>query len=64
MKSQIYLAQARAIINWYREGSDLTEEQIHVLHDCALEHGQILGNVVHMHWFEKKLAENIEALSL
>ncbi len=56
------LQEAKAIIQWYREGSDLTEEQAHMLNDCALEHCQILDNVVHMNWFAKMLAENIEAL--
>ena len=57
-----YMINAAEIIGWYREGSDLTEEQEHVLYDCAAEHGQILDNVVHMSWFEKALAENLEAL--
>lgn len=57
-----YLDQASEIIQWYREGSDLTEEQEHVIHDCAAEHGQILDNVVHMSWFKRALAENLEAL--
>ncbi len=59
-----YREQARNIIKWYREGSDLTEEQVHVLHDTAAEHGQILDNVVHMQWFARALAENLECLEL
>lgn len=61
---KVYLKHAAEIIQWYREGSDLTEEQSHVLNDCAAEHCQILDNVVHMTWFKKALAENLEALGM
>ena len=54
--------QARDIIQWYVEGSDLTEEQTHVLHDTAAEHAQILDNVVRTAWFRAALAENLEAM--
>lgn len=57
-----WLEQAREIIQWYVEGSDLDEEQMHLLTDCASEHCQILDNVVHMSWFQRALAENIQAL--
>lgn len=57
-----YLIKAEEIIKLYREGSDLTEEQSHVLHDCAAEHAQILDNVAHTGWFQGALAENLEAL--
>lgn len=57
-----YIEQAKEIIQWHREGSDLTEEQSHVLYDTAAEYGQILDNVCHMAWFVKALAENLEAL--
>jgi len=59
---KLYTAQAENIIQWYREGSDLTESQEHLLYDCAAEHCQILDNVVHTTWFLKALTENIEAL--
>lgn len=59
---RLFLVMAEAIIQWYREGSDLTEEQTHVLYDCAAEHAQILDNVIHTSWFKKALAENLEAL--
>lgn len=58
----VHLLNAKSIIRWYREGSDLDEAQLHVLNDCALEHGQILDNVVHMDWFMRALASNLEAL--
>lgn len=57
-----YHYEAADIIQWYIEGSDLSEEQQHLLHDCAAEHAQILDNVVHTPWFLNALAENIEAL--
>lgn len=60
MKKQ-FLNEAEVIIKLYREGSDLTEEQSHVLHDTASEYGQILDNVVHTQLFKKLLAENLEA---
>lgn len=34
-----YIKQAKNIIQWYREGSDLTEDQKHLLYDCAGEYG-------------------------
>lgn len=55
--------RAKEIIQWYREGSDLTDDETHVLNDCVLEHGQILDNIVHTAWFEGALTENLEALS-
>lgn len=57
-----FVKQAAQLIQWYVEGSDLTEEQEHVLYDTASEHGQILDNVAHMSWFKNALAENLEAL--
>ncbi|NJO65362.1 MAG: hypothetical protein HC836_46900 [Richelia sp. RM2_1_2] len=54
---------ARELVQLYLEGGDLTEEQEHVLFDTAAEHGQILDNVVRLHWFIYALAENLEALS-
>lgn len=60
--SRSSVKQAGDIIRWYIEGSMLTEEQMHVLNDCAAEHGQILDNVVRTVWFKRALAENIEAL--
>lgn len=62
MMSRKHTQQARDIIQWYIEGSYLTPEQEHMLHDAASEHGQILDNVVHMSWFRAALAENLEAL--
>lgn len=54
--------KAKLLIKLYIEGSDLNEEETHVLHDCASEHGQILDNVVHTSWFCKALQENLNAL--
>ena len=59
-----YKKQAKELIQWFREGSDLTDEQEHVLYDAAAEHCQILENVIHMTWFESALAENLEALEV
>lgn len=61
MAQRKYVKQAADLIKWYREGSDLTDEQEHVLHDAASERGQILDNVVHMSWFLKLVAENLAA---
>lgn len=60
---RIYLSKAKKIIALYIEGSDLTDEETHVLHDAAVERAQNLDNVVHMAWFAKLLAENLEALA-
>jgi len=57
-----YLKKSKEIIKFYLEGSDLSEEESHVLNDCANEHCQILSNVAHTNWFKKALAENLEAL--
>lgn len=57
------LKAARELIQLYREGSDLTKEQLHVLNDTAAEHCQILDNVVHTTRFRELLAENLKALS-
>ena len=57
----MFKTRARELIKLYREGSDLTDEESHVLNDTASEHGQILDNV-HMKLFEFWLAENLEAL--
>lgn len=62
MSKRENLQRAKAIIDLYVEGSDLTEEQSHVLNDCAAEHGQILDNVIQTSWFRSALAENLEAL--
>ena len=56
------LKKAANIISWYVEGSDLNEEETHLIHDCASEHCQILDNVVSTSWFLEALAENIQAL--
>lgn len=55
-------AQARQLIQWYVEGSDLDDEQLHILHDTASEHGQILDNVVRTQGFLNALTENLWAL--
>ena len=54
--------QAKRLIKLYREGSDLTEDQDHVLNNTAAEHGQMLDNVVATQFFQDALTENIEAL--
>ena len=58
-----WIAAAKSLIKLYTEGSDLTDEQTHVLYDTAAEHGQILENVAHTAWFRIALAENMWALS-
>lgn len=55
--------KAIELIQWYKEGSDLDDDQLHVLTDCAAEHGQILDNVIDTKWFRNALAENMEALA-
>ncbi len=57
-----HVTKAIQIINLYLEGSDLDEEQEHLLNDTALEHGQILDNVIGAAWFVDAVAENIEVL--
>lgn len=57
-----YLVQAQRLIKLYREGSDLTSDQLHILTDTAAEKASILDNVVHQRWFARAIAENIEAL--
>jgi hypothetical protein len=55
--------QAKRLIQLYREGSDLTTDQEHVLNDAAAEHCQILDNVVATKFYQDALTENIEALN-
>lgn len=55
-------ATAQNIIKWYLEGSDLSEVEAHTLNDTAVEFGQILENVIQTTWFERALAENLQAL--
>jgi hypothetical protein len=52
--------KAREMIRIYREGGSLTPAQLNILHDCALEHCQLLDNVVHTPWFARALGEWIE----
>jgi len=56
--------RAQDIIKHYIEGSDLTEEEEHTLHDCANEHGQLLDNVIGAAWFTHALALNLQALEI
>lgn len=64
MSDQDAKKKAKELIQWYCEGSDLTEDEEHVLYDTAAEHGQILGNVARMRWFRDAVAENIQVLEL
>lgn len=54
--------KANELIQWYREGSDLDELQMHLLNDIADEHMRELEKICDMRWFRDLLARNIHAL--
>lgn len=61
-KSYTYLKKAKKLIKSFTDGKELTDKQLHLLYDCAAERGQILENVIAMHWFEVALSKNIRNL--